>query len=212
MHGSFQRSTILRISATTTVLNPPHPSNSMTVATVQTVGDDVALMTFVRAIARGERARVSALLAAAPELAVASVGAGDQCFVEEISHLVYPGDTALHVAAAAYGASLAHELVKAGAIARAANRRGAERFITRSTGTRLPRAGTRSRSGRRWCRSWRSPTGRLAAEGAVRSATRNAGSWSMVCWWWSWRTSTVQSHASIAWCARATQLSLGCSQ
>jgi hypothetical protein len=40
------------------------------------VGDDVALMTFVRAIARGERARVSVLLAAAPQLAVASIGVG----------------------------------------------------------------------------------------------------------------------------------------
>ena len=83
-------------------------------------------MTFVRAIARGERARVSVLLAAAPELAVASVGAGDQCFVEEMSHHLYRGDTALHVAAAVYDAGLAHDLVKAGATARAANRRGAE--------------------------------------------------------------------------------------
>jgi ankyrin repeat protein len=90
------------------------------------VGGDVALLTFMRAITRGQRARASSLLAAAPELAVASVGAGEQRFLEEISHAVYRGDTALHIAAAAYDAAIVHELVNAGAIARAANRRGAE--------------------------------------------------------------------------------------
>jgi ankyrin repeat protein len=39
---------------------------------------------------------------------------------------VYRGDTALHIAAAAYEAGIMRELVKAGAIATAANRRGAE--------------------------------------------------------------------------------------
>jgi hypothetical protein len=89
------------------------------------VGDDAALMTFVRAIARGEQARVATLLAAAPRLAVASIG-GDECFLEEISHQVYRRDTALHIAAAAYDAGLVRELVSAGAGVRAANRRGAE--------------------------------------------------------------------------------------
>jgi len=96
------------------------------------VGDDVALMTFVRAIARGEQARVSVVLAAAPQLAVASIGVGatrhgvDEYFMDEISHLLYRGDTALHIASAAYEAGIVRELVNAGAIARAANRRGAE--------------------------------------------------------------------------------------
>jgi ankyrin repeat protein len=106
-----------------------HPSS---LASVQTVDDDVALMMFVRAIAREERARVSVLLAATPQLAVASVGVGatrhgvDEYFLDEISHHVYRGDTALHIAAAAYEAGIVGELVNAGAIARAANRRGAE--------------------------------------------------------------------------------------
>jgi hypothetical protein len=42
----------------------------------QTVGDDAALMTLLRAIARGERARVSVLLVAAPQLAGATIGVG----------------------------------------------------------------------------------------------------------------------------------------
>jgi ankyrin repeat protein len=90
------------------------------------VGDDVAFMTFLRAIARGDRSRVPVLLAAAPQLAGASVGARDECFLDELSHHVYRGDTALHIAAAAHEAALVRELVDAGAIARAANRRGAE--------------------------------------------------------------------------------------
>jgi hypothetical protein len=96
------------------------------------VGDDLALMAFVRAIALGERARVSVELASAPDLALASVGVGatrhraEEYFLNELSHQVYRGDTALHIAAAAYEAGIARELVDAGAIARAANRRGAE--------------------------------------------------------------------------------------
>jgi Ankyrin repeats (many copies) len=68
------------------------------------------------------------LLAAAPELAGAcfGVGATGEYFVAEINHHVYSGDTALHIAAAAYEADLARELIGAGAIVTAANRRGAE--------------------------------------------------------------------------------------
>jgi hypothetical protein len=88
-------------------------------------------MTFARAIAQRDRARVSGLLAAAPELASARfrVGATRQAaaeyFLAEIGHYVYSGDTALHIAAAAYEAPVVRELVNAGAIASAANRRGA---------------------------------------------------------------------------------------
>ncbi len=89
-------------------------------------------MDFVRAIARGERARVSLVLASAPQLALASVGVGatrqhaDEYFLDEISHHVYRGDTALHIAAASYDAGLVRQLVAARAVTRAANRRGAE--------------------------------------------------------------------------------------
>lgn len=90
------------------------------------MGADVEFMTFVRAIARGERAHVSALLATTPEFALARIGAGEECFVEEISHQLYRGDTLLHVAAAAHEPEIVNQLADAGAIARAANRRGAE--------------------------------------------------------------------------------------
>jgi ankyrin repeat protein len=96
------------------------------------VGDDASLMALARAIAQGNRARVSGLLAAAPALASArfEVGATRQAATEyylaEIDHYVYSGDTALHIAAATYEARVVCELVNAGAIAVAANRRGAE--------------------------------------------------------------------------------------
>jgi ankyrin repeat protein len=96
------------------------------------VGDDAALMTFARAIAQRDHARVSALLAAAPELALARlvVGATRQgaktYFLDAIDHHVYAGDTALHIAAAAYDSDVVRELVSAGANVAAANRRGAE--------------------------------------------------------------------------------------
>ncbi len=93
---------------------------------------DAALMRVGRAIVRGDHAEVSALLVGAPELATArlAVGAsrrgGEGYFLEEIDHHLYAGDTALHIAAAAYEAGVARELVKAGAEVGAANRRGAQ--------------------------------------------------------------------------------------
>ena len=93
---------------------------------------DAALMRVGRAIVRGDHAEVSALLAGAPELATArlEVGAsrrgGEGYLLEEIDHRLYAGDTALHIAAAAYEAGVARELVEAGAEVGAANRRGAQ--------------------------------------------------------------------------------------
>jgi ankyrin repeat protein len=92
----------------------------------------VPLMTFVRAIAAGDDAVASQLLAAAPALASTriEVGATRQVakdhFLEEIGHYVYAGDTALHVAAAAYRLEIANNLIALGAGIRARNRRGAE--------------------------------------------------------------------------------------
>lgn len=89
-------------------------------------------MTFARTIAQGDRARASALLAGAPELALTRLGVGTtrhgakEYFLDGIDHHVYAGDTALHVVAAAYDADLVRELDNAGAIVAAANRRGAE--------------------------------------------------------------------------------------
>ena len=93
---------------------------------------DSALMTLVRAIVAGDAPAASRLLAASPALARARfvVGATRQkakaYYLEEIAHHLYAGDTALHVAAAAYRIGIAQELIAIGADVRARNRRGAE--------------------------------------------------------------------------------------
>jgi hypothetical protein len=95
------------------------------------VGKDPVLMTFARAIAQRDQVRMVELLAAAPELALTRLAVGatrhaaEKYFLDEIDHHLYAGDTALHIAAAAYEADLARELVSAGANVAAANRRGA---------------------------------------------------------------------------------------
>jgi ankyrin repeat protein len=89
-------------------------------------------MRFARAIAHGDLARVRGELAGAPELALARLTGGatrhgaEEYFLGEIDHILYAGDTALHVAAAAWDAGTARELVNAGASVVAANRRGAQ--------------------------------------------------------------------------------------
>jgi Ankyrin repeats (many copies)/Ankyrin repeat len=96
------------------------------------VSADAALMSFVRAIVRGDHASVSELLTGAPELAMTglAVGASRQgaegYFLDGIDHHLYAGDTALHIAAAAYEPGVARELVDAGALVAAMNRRGAQ--------------------------------------------------------------------------------------
>src|SRR5262245_9736247 len=86
----------------------------------------------LRAIAAGEEAAVKRTLARSPALATATlqIGATRQeakaYFFEEILHYVYAGDTALHVAAAAYSAELVLTLVSMRANVRAKNRMGAE--------------------------------------------------------------------------------------
>ena len=87
---------------------------------------------FVRHVVNGELAEVSHRLAASASLAkVASdVGAtrhdASTYFYREISHYLYAGDTALHMASAAFRCSIAVLLVAHGADCRAKNRRGAE--------------------------------------------------------------------------------------
>lgn len=89
-------------------------------------------MTLLRALAQGDQARASGLLAAAPDLAWTRLAVGatrqaaEEYWLEEIGHHVHAGDTALHVAAAAYQPGVVRELVHAGAIVAAANRRGAQ--------------------------------------------------------------------------------------
>ena len=93
--------------------------------------NQAALRTLLQAIVR-EPAGALRLLAASPALAKARVeegatrAAAKEHFFEEILHYVYAGDTALHLATAAYREELARQLVALGADVRAKNRRGAE--------------------------------------------------------------------------------------
>ena len=87
---------------------------------------------FVRHVVNGDVDEVARRLATNPSLATApaEVGATRQgasdYFFAEIAHYLYAGDTALHMAAAAFRTSVARILVAHGADCRARNRRGAE--------------------------------------------------------------------------------------
>lgn len=91
-----------------------------------------SLMDLMRAIVADDAKAVSRLLEASPELAVTALAEGATrqgtkgYWFAEIGHYVYKGDTALHVAAAAYRNAIARKLVDAGADVGARNRRGAE--------------------------------------------------------------------------------------
>ena len=94
--------------------------------------EDPALWRLLRAIAAGDAPHASRLLAASPRLASeasavgATRGSSTSYFFEETAHYLYAGDTALHVAAAAYRTDIARELVRCGADVSARNRRGAQ--------------------------------------------------------------------------------------
>lgn len=93
-------------------------------------GKDQELWQLLRAIATGDTPGASRLLLASPLLAshASGVGASREAstsyFLEEIRHHVYAGDTALHIAAAAYRTDTAKELIRLGADVAARNRRG----------------------------------------------------------------------------------------
>ena len=93
---------------------------------------DSALRNLLRAIAAGDRERALRMLEATPRLASeatrvgATRGSPSPHFLREIGRYVYAGDTALHIAAAAYRADIAEMLVANGADISARNRRGAE--------------------------------------------------------------------------------------
>src|SRR5437868_8679532 len=94
--------------------------------------NDSSLLDLFRAIILGDLRLVSRSLAKSPSLASqalaigASRGSPKPYFFSEIKHYVYAGDTALHVAAAAYRKDVARELVANGARLDARNGRGAE--------------------------------------------------------------------------------------
>ena len=87
---------------------------------------------FVEAIVSGDSVTAIRLLDASPLLAKESAAHGatrqaaKRGFFDQILHYIYEGDTALHIAAAAYQTHIAEELMSRGADVRAKNRRGAE--------------------------------------------------------------------------------------
>ena len=93
---------------------------------------DSALRHFVEAIAKGDSAAAFRMLATSPELAGASFQAGatrqavHEYFLDSIRRYVVTGDTALHIAAAAYQTEIARALINAGADVHARNRFGDE--------------------------------------------------------------------------------------
>ena len=93
---------------------------------------DSALMALVQAIAADDAATALRLLNVSPALASArfAEGATRQAakahYLDEIERYIYAGDTALHMAAAAYRTEIVQKLIAMGADVRARNRRGAE--------------------------------------------------------------------------------------
>ena len=93
---------------------------------------DATLMSLVRAIVTNDSGAAWRLLAATPTLAHAQFAQGatrqaaKAYYLHEIEHYLYAGDTALHMAAAAYQTEITRKLVTMGADVRARNRRGAE--------------------------------------------------------------------------------------
>ena len=87
---------------------------------------------FIRVIVEGDIDQVSRHLASSPALATASSDEGatrqgaSTFFFADIAHYFYAGDTALHMAAAAFRRPVAELLVAHGAEWRARNRRGAQ--------------------------------------------------------------------------------------
>ena len=87
---------------------------------------------FVDVIVSGDSVTAIRLLNASPQLAKqravggATRQAPKQNFFDQILHYVYEGDTALHMAAAAFQALVVEKLIAKGADVRARNRRGAE--------------------------------------------------------------------------------------
>lgn len=85
-----------------------------------------SFLTFIGAIVKGDDQAVAKQLAANPSLATSAYdNKGPSIFYKDITHYIYGGDTALHMAAATASLAIARLLVANGANVRAVNRRGA---------------------------------------------------------------------------------------
>ena len=102
--------------------------------------DDDALRDLMQTIAAGDGVTAIRMLRDQAALAHATLGGGatrrvsSEFFLDACSTQIYGGDTALHVAAASYSASISRSLIAAGADVRARNRRGAEPLHTATHG------------------------------------------------------------------------------
>jgi hypothetical protein len=88
------------------------------------VQSDDALVSLMRAIASGDHTTSSTLLDKQPTLVSAQLGP-TEWFFEELHHQIYCGDTALHIAAAAFEPMIVGDLVRRGSDVGIENRRGA---------------------------------------------------------------------------------------
>src|SRR5258708_2260427 len=100
------------------------------------------LLDFIHFVVDGNVDEVSRRLARSPALATTASGVGatrqgaSTFFYAEIAHYLYAGDTALHMAAAAFRRRIAELLIEHGADCRAKNRRGAEPLHYAADGNR----------------------------------------------------------------------------
>jgi hypothetical protein len=104
------------------------------------VKSDLALHQLVEAIVAGDAEGVSRLLEATPQLARASFQTGAtrqsaEPFLDQIARYIYAGDTALHIAAAAYQTRIVNDLLAVGADVHARNRRGQEALHAAACGS-----------------------------------------------------------------------------
>jgi ankyrin repeat protein len=96
------------------------------------MAEDSALRGLLKAIASADDTTAFGLLDASPALARAALKTGatrataSDHYLGEIGHYAYSGDTALHIAAAAYRPDLLLRLLNLGADVSARNRRGAQ--------------------------------------------------------------------------------------
>src|SRR5438477_4522148 len=101
---------------------------------------DLALRGLVAAIVAGDATNVSRLLAASPALATACFQSGatrqtaKPNYLDQIERYVFAGDTALHMAAAAYQTAIVRTLITAGADVHARNRFGDEALHAAAVG------------------------------------------------------------------------------
>ena len=102
----------------------------MTNAGSRPIEPEDALFSLFAVIASGDVSGANRLLDRTPDLATRPKGVGASrenakaYFLQTVHHHIYAGDTALHVAAAAYHRGLAESLVARGSLVGARNRRG----------------------------------------------------------------------------------------